>query len=131
MLRRKNCHLQAFNCAVLQCSQEETLVHLFWSCPFAQQCWSFLCPQISTQSSILEAFYDIKEKLNLPFAVEIIMLASWSIWIIRNRKIFEGQAPSFMAWKTVLKQELQLLSYRMKKKKEPAFKSWLQLFMTS
>jgi hypothetical protein len=112
----------------LQCNQEETLAHLFWSCPFAQQCWTFLCPQTSNQQSILEAFYDIKEKLNLPFAVEIIMLAAWSIWIVKNKNFFEGQAPSVLAWKTVFKQELQLLSYRMKKKWDAPFKSWLQLF---
>jgi hypothetical protein len=62
------------------------------------------------------AFYDIKEKLNLPFAVEIIMLAAWYIWIVKNWNIFEDQAPSIIAWKTVFKQELQLLYYRMKKK---------------
>jgi hypothetical protein len=131
LLRRKKFQLQAYNCATLQCSQEETLMHLFWSCPFAQQCWSFLCPQLPTQHSILEAFYGIKEKLKLPFAVEIIMLASWSIWMVRNRKIFEGQAPSFLAWKTLLKQELQLLSYRTKKKWEAQFKIWLQSFLLS
>jgi hypothetical protein len=116
LLRRKNCQLQAYNCATLQCSQEETLAHLFWSCSFAQQCWSFICPQFSNQQSIMEALYDVKEKLNLPFAVEIIMIASWSIWIIRNRKIFEGQTPTFQAWKLVFKQEINLLSFRMKKK---------------
>jgi hypothetical protein len=77
---------------------------------------------------VFEAFYDIKEKLNVPFAVEIIMLASWSIWIVRNRKIFEGQLPSIGAWKIVLKQELHLLSYRMKKKWDAQFKVWVQLF---
>jgi hypothetical protein len=68
----------------------------------------------------------IKYSLNLPFAVEIIILAAWSIWIIRNRKIFEDQNPSFSAWKIIFKQELQLLSYRMKKKWNVSFKAWLQ-----
>jgi hypothetical protein len=76
LLRRKNCHLPSFNCATLQCNQEETLAHIFWSCPFAQQCWPFVCPQVSNQQSVLEAFYDIMDTLNLPFAVEIIMLVA-------------------------------------------------------
>jgi hypothetical protein len=126
LLKRKNCTLPSFNCATLQCNQEETLAHLFWSCPFAQQCWAVVCPQvISHQQSVLEAFYDIKDTLNLPFVLEIIMLAAWGIWIIRNMKIFEDQNPSISAWKIVFKQELHLLSYRMKKKCHAPFTAWL------
>jgi hypothetical protein len=128
LLRRKNCVLQSYACVTLQCQQEETLAHLFWSCPFAQECWLILCPQISIQQSVFEAFYDMKEKLQIPFTVEVIILASWSIWIVRNRKIFEGQVPSIVAWKTVFKQELHLLSFRMKKKWADQFKIWVQLF---
>jgi hypothetical protein len=103
------------------------LAHLFWSCPFAQQCWAFVCPQVTNQHSVLEAFYVIKDSLNLPYAVEIIILAAWSIWTIRNRKIFEDQNPSFSAWKIIFKQELHLLSYRMKKKWSVSFRAWLQI----
>jgi hypothetical protein len=131
LLKRKNCHLPSFNCATLQCNQEETLAHLFWSCPFAQLCWAMICPQALNQHSVLEAFYEIKDHLSLPFAVEIIILAAWAIWIIRNRKIFEDQTPSLSAWKTVFKQELILLSFRMKKKRSEAYKAWLELFLSS
>jgi hypothetical protein len=78
----------------------------------------------------MEALYDIKDKLNVPFAVEIIIIASWSIWIIRNRKNFEGQTPTLQAWKAIFKQEIYLLSYRMKKKWENPFKTWLHSIMT-
>jgi hypothetical protein len=57
--------LQSFSCATFQCNQEETLVHLFWSCPFAELCWDFICPQRTRDLSVLEAFNDIKEKLKL------------------------------------------------------------------
>jgi hypothetical protein len=127
LLRRKNCLLPSYNCATLQCNHEETLAHLFWSCPFAHQCWAFVRPQVTNQHSVLEAFYVIKDSLNLPYAVEIIILAAWSIWIIRNRKIFEDQNPSFSAWKIIFKQELHLLSYRMKKKWSVSFRAWLQI----
>jgi hypothetical protein len=35
----------------------------------------------------MDAFYNIKTKLNVPFAMEIIISAN-KIWIIRNNKIF-------------------------------------------
>jgi hypothetical protein len=63
--------------------------------------------------------------------MEIIILAAWAIWIIRNRKIFEDQAPSLSAWKAVFRQELILLSYRMKKKRNVAYKAWLDTFLIS
>jgi hypothetical protein len=49
------------------CKVEETLVHLFWNCSFAQKFWDYVCPQRASNLSVLEAFSDIKEKLNLPF----------------------------------------------------------------
>jgi hypothetical protein len=35
LLGRKNFHLQSYNCDVLNCNDEETLIHLFWKYPFA------------------------------------------------------------------------------------------------
>jgi hypothetical protein len=31
----------------------------------------------------------MKTKINLPFAMDIIMLAAWGIWIVRNSKVFK------------------------------------------
>jgi hypothetical protein len=59
------------------------------------------------------------------------MLGARAIWIIGNRKIFEDQPPTLNAWKSLCKQELQMLSYRMKKKWVAPFKAWLQLFFLS
>jgi hypothetical protein len=58
--------------------------------------------------------------------MDIIILGAWSIWIVRNNKIFNDQNPRFNAWKAIFLQELQMLSYRMKKKYAETFKSWLQ-----
>jgi hypothetical protein len=69
---------------------------------------------------------DIKEKLQLPFAMDIIMLAAWGIWIVRNNKIFNNISASFQSWKAIYLQEIRLISYRMKKKHACSFKEWLQ-----
>jgi hypothetical protein len=58
---------------------------------------------------------DIKDKLNVHFFMDIIILASWSIWITRNNKIFEGIHPSFNSWRTIYLQELRMVKYRVKK----------------
>jgi hypothetical protein len=88
-LERKQMILQSYKCANLNCSQEETLHHLFLDCPFANACRDIVCSERTKNMAILETFLDIKEKLNVPFFMEIIILAAWSIWIIRNNKVFK------------------------------------------
>ena len=127
LLGRKNFHIQSYSCAVLQCTQEEMLMHLFWSCPFAAQCWDYVCPQRSRNLSVHEAFSDIKEKLGVPFYMEIMILAAWGIWIVRNNQIFNNQMPSFASWKAIYFQELRLVSYRIRIKYSQQFKDWLEI----
>jgi hypothetical protein len=127
LLGRKNFHFPSYTRAILLCDEEETLIHLFWSCPFASQCWDFICPQRRNNLSVIESFYDIRDKLKLPFAMEIIILAAWSIWIIRNNKIFKNQRPSFQSSKAIFREEITSLSHRMKKKRAQSFKEWFHI----
>ena len=125
LLRRKTMILEEYTCAVMNCQQEETLHHLFWGCQFSRICWNFICPQRSPNLSVLEAFQDLKEKLKVPFFMEIIILGSWAIWISRNNKIFENIQPSFQGWKHIYFEELKLLSHRIKAKYAAEFNIWL------
>ena len=45
ILRRKM-QLDSFNCAFCTSVQEETTLHLFWECPYAQHCWGTIGLQI-------------------------------------------------------------------------------------
>jgi hypothetical protein len=81
---------------------------------------------ISSGLTVLESISNIKDNLNLPFSMEIIVLAAWSIWILRNEKIFNNIQPSFRTWKAIYFQELIWLGHRIKKKHEEKFKAWLQ-----
>jgi hypothetical protein len=74
----------------------------------------------------MDAFYNIKTKLNVPFAMEIIISAGWGIWIIRNNKIFKNQVPNFQSWKAIYKNELRMIQFRIKKKHAEAFREWIQ-----
>jgi hypothetical protein len=76
----------------------------------------------------MEAIIDIKKKINVSFSMDIIILASWSIWIVRNNKFFNNVRPSLDSWKAILKQELRWLHYRMKNKFLPSFLKWLSQF---
>jgi hypothetical protein len=116
LLRRKNFHLPSYTCVNYNCAEEETLVHLFWSCPFAAKCWDFICPQRDRNLSVYEAISDMRHRIHKPFAMEIIILASWSIWLVRNNKIFKNERPRFESWKVIYYEELKMINFRMKKK---------------
>jgi hypothetical protein len=126
LLGRKNFTLQSYLCVNYGTNQEETLFHLFWSCPFATACWNHICPQRVRYPSVLENISEIRDKLKVPFSMDIIIIGAWSIWIIRNNKIFNDQNPILNAWKAIFMQELDLLRYRMKKKYAESFRNWLQ-----
>jgi hypothetical protein len=74
----------------------------------------------------MDAFYDVKNKLNVSFAMEIIIVAAWGIWILRNTKIFKNQLPTFQSWKFIFKNELRIIQYRIKKKFAETFNEWIQ-----
>jgi hypothetical protein len=56
----------------------------------------------------------MKDLLKLPFSMDIVILASWSIWIIRNNKIFKNQEARWSSWKAIYVNELRMLAFKMK-----------------
>jgi hypothetical protein len=66
--------------------------------------------------SVLKAFEDMRTKIKLSFAMEILILAAWGIWIVRNNKVFKDQNANFNSWKEIYNQELRMLVHMMKKK---------------
>jgi predicted branched-subunit amino acid permease len=70
-----------YNQAVL-----ETRSHLLLHFPFALSCWQYICSCIFFVDLAfhLDCISKIKEKVNKPFFMEIIILAAWSIWPTRN-----------------------------------------------
>lgn len=45
-------HLDSFDCALCLDATEETMDHLFLTCPFANSCWSQIGVTLQSQSSI-------------------------------------------------------------------------------
>jgi hypothetical protein len=62
----------------------EGLRHLFFRCPFAKNCWAQIGINVPTWLIADRAIRHIKRKLRVPFAMEIIIIMCWCIWIERN-----------------------------------------------
>jgi hypothetical protein len=54
-----------------------------------------------TDLSVIDSIKDIKDKLHVPFSIDVIILASWSMWIVMNNKIFDNQRPIIGSWRAI------------------------------
>jgi hypothetical protein len=62
---------------------DETLSHLFITCPFAQTCWLKL-QVVFMEADPFSALEEVKAQLGVPFLMEILILFCWIIWMQRN-----------------------------------------------
>ncbi|KAH0911115.1 hypothetical protein HID58_034436, partial [Brassica napus] len=91
------------NGACPHCSNPETAVHLFFTCPFARQVWDLIpvsqAPDLSTASTIQECFGIMSTLVCLPptgISSNFTSWVLWGLWTTRNRLIFENRSTS--AW---------------------------------
>jgi hypothetical protein len=75
ILRRKNRALSSYDYVLCQLQLEETLEHLFLSCPFAISCWNLLHLTIPAGHpfQVLQSF---KTQLNASFFMDVIIIRS-------------------------------------------------------
>jgi hypothetical protein len=125
LLKRKNMTLQDYSCIFCQGNIEESLTHLFLTCPFAIQCWAWLNTQVDLSLDPFENLQNFKGQLQVPFFMEIIILMSWTIWRARNDFIFRQINPSFQQSKEHFSHELQMLLLRAKKSYSPRLNQWI------
>jgi hypothetical protein len=134
LLHRKGFFLPDYSCALCNSSGMESRNHLFFQCPFAKLCWQYLCPSWSaptTTSSTVQVqdfIISLKQAISQPFALDLIILVCWVLWISRNDFIFKGVPPSIYRSRKLFKRELQLLLHKATRKSYCGLKSWVQNF---
>jgi hypothetical protein len=126
MLRRKNMTLESYTCENCIWQKEETLYHLFLRCNFAKACWhsiGLIPPRIVNPE---EAAANLKQQLNVPFSMEVIILMTWSIWKCRNAWLFQNKDPTVQHCKQEFANELLLVIHRALGRFDSAIPAWLQ-----
>lgn len=119
-----NCDL---SCVLCQSIVIEDLMHLFFQCPFAQNCWNLLCITCDTTRSLEGMF--IKAKLDYQGScfMEKFLCAAWNIWKQRNSFILYQKTPSLSSWRRLLKSDLFLLLFRINARYHDVIISWINL----
>lgn len=79
LLRRKNMFLDCYNCVLCQLNTEESLLHLFFQCPFALACWNVLGFAHLIQNGLLATIEAFRIYIQRPFFMEVFISMCWAI----------------------------------------------------
>jgi hypothetical protein len=101
------------------------LRYLFLSCPFAKNCWITLGINPPTWLNADRATKSIKRQLNVPFAMDIIMIMCWGIWSERNAWIINNEPPQVQNCIATFKKEFSLVGHRAKRSLVQPMEDWL------
>jgi hypothetical protein len=90
-------HIAENRCAL--CGQDqETINHLFLLCTFTKQVWSYITHRLCLPEipSDIRTLWTSWRTISINYSCQeswdtIIIAACWTIWIERNRRVFEGK----------------------------------------
>jgi hypothetical protein len=125
LLRRKRFNIPSVNFVLCSHDCEETLKHLFFECEFAQTCWAALHIVWGLSLLVLEMIEQQRRYFLPSCYMEVIMSATWVIWIHRKNIIFNNEALCFRHWKHEFREIFLLGKFRAKPSLESLMTSWL------
>jgi hypothetical protein len=125
LLRHKRFHVQSTACVLCNLDTEETLMHLFFTCEFAQLCWTALHITWDLSLSLVELIEEGRAHFQYACFMEVVILALWCIWIHRNNSIFNGFQSSLPRWKKEFQELFLLCKHRAKASLAEDMSSWL------
>jgi hypothetical protein len=129
MLRRRNLYAEDdAHCILCTGRIDEDLDHLFFDCPFSKSCWEKIGMQWNTDLSLYPRLAHARQQQNIPFFMEIVVIASWEIWKLRNDKVFNSGPIHIDIWFRNFKNQCLLQSLRFKDDLRSAFCFWLDAY---
>ena len=99
--------------------------HLFFNCNFSIRIWNYLQVTWTPGDNMMQILTEARREFNQPFFVEVILLASWSIWKVRNAQIFEGVRPRFYSWRSRFVHDISLQAHRLKNVHKNKLLDWI------
>lgn len=126
MLTRRHFNVQPNAlCALCNQGEVETIEHLFFDCPLARRCWNKLNVTWTMDNDISARIINTRMVTALPYFMEIFLIASWELWKLRNRWIFDGIHPTFSRWLQNFKSEVSLQAHRLNDSDRLIVRLWL------
>uniref|UniRef100_A0A453ILD2 Reverse transcriptase zinc-binding domain-containing protein n=1 Tax=Aegilops tauschii subsp. strangulata TaxID=200361 RepID=A0A453ILD2_AEGTS len=69
--------------------------HLFFQCNFSMRIWNYLQVSWLDSNDMVQIALHARKKFNKPFFSEVVFLAWWNIWKVRNDRAFRHVNPTF------------------------------------
>jgi hypothetical protein len=104
----------------------EDRIHLFFECNFSVRIWNYLQIEWVGNDDMQHVLAGARKSFSKPFFMEVIILACWNIWLLRNGKIFNDEVCSFTKWKGKFIHDISLLQHRIKVKHKDRLLSWIR-----
>jgi hypothetical protein len=101
--------LDSYDCELCLFQREEKIRHLFFSYPFAKNCWNALGINPLTWLNIDRSTKSIKRQLHVPFAMDIIVIMCWRIWTKRNAWIINNESPQAQSCFATFRKEFAMV----------------------
>ena len=126
MLLRRHWHIEdGPECVLCPTQHLESRDHLFFQCNFSVRIWNYLQIEWNGGSNMVDIAQAARRGIQQPFFLEVVFVAWWNIWAIRNAKVFHHERPNFARWKAGFVHDLTLLGYRIKHKFKDDFFRWI------
>ena len=105
---------------------EKTVEHLFWHCPFAQQCWGILNLNTIQAWGTFKNVIAIKDQRQSQFFMVAVILMSWTIWWARNELIFNNNQVGIQDCKKNSSEKQKKFLQRSTASLSAIFDQWIQ-----
>jgi len=126
MLTRRHLHVHDDDfCVVCETREDETIEHIFFTCPFASQCWASINFVWDHSINLQDRFIQARQSHGHSFFTEASLIAAWKIWKMHNDKVFKRREPCQARWLYNFKNQCFLRSVRFKADLRSAFYFWL------
>jgi hypothetical protein len=114
ILKRKNMHLDDYNCVLSNLGCEETSFHLFFECPFSRDWWATIPIDWNLNLTPLDMVLQARADFKNAIFREIAITACWVIWNTRNYVVFDTGQINIHLWKRQFKEEFGLVCTKAK-----------------
>jgi hypothetical protein len=108
-------------------TSQEDFIHLFFSCDFSQRFWWKLNMEWkwNTDLPIMEILHMARNDYNFICFKETLIVGCWSLWNIRNIKVFEDQNPTIHETMRFFRENFELVRHRAKPSLKEDMSQWL------
>ncbi|KAG2650254.1 hypothetical protein PVAP13_1NG224419 [Panicum virgatum] len=104
---------------------EEDIEHLFFSCPFATNCWLRLNIAWNLDLDLHQRVSQARNNFQHGFFMEVFLIGPWELWKVRNAVIFDNAQPMVHLWSVKFREQLLLHLFRFNNVIKDSVVSWL------